>query len=172
MCGPETPSSTPRIGARVDLSSPSGRGSLGNLLFLNPTSPSSAHATHVRFFQPATAKPTTSCKSPFDDDSLLVSIHLTGDLTKPLADAGLMQQFTLRSPPSSTPSSPINSPHDDGVPNGYFEETALGAALSLQVGSDGIIGRRVSMRRGEELLADGIVGFNSLPVVLGGGGGL
>jgi hypothetical protein len=69
---------------------------------------------------------------------------VTGDLTKPLSDAGLMQQFTLR---SSVPSS-------DGV------DMPLGAALSLQVGNDGIIGRRVSMRRGGELLADGIVGFN------------
>ncbi|KAK4041270.1 hypothetical protein C8A01DRAFT_14967 [Parachaetomium inaequale] len=143
MCGPSTPSSTPRIGARVDLSPPTGRGTLGNLLFLNPTSPSSSHATHVRFHR--AAKP-----SPLVDDSVLVSIHVTGDLTKPLSDAGLMQQFTLR---SSVPSS------DDGV------EMALGAALSLQVGDDGIIGRRVSMRRGEELLADGIVGFNFSPAV-------
>jgi hypothetical protein len=83
---------------------------------------------------------------------------MTGDLTKPLADAGLMQQFTLRT---------------SNIPNSSTEtETVLGAALSLQVGSDGIIGRRVSMRRGGELLADGIVGFNSLPVVLGAGGGL
>ncbi|KAK3297139.1 uncharacterized protein B0H64DRAFT_119095 [Chaetomium fimeti] len=160
MCGPETPSSTPRIGARVDLSSPTGRGSLGNLLFLNPTSPSSVHATHVRFFHPA--QPAAS--NPLDD-SLLVSIHMTGDLTKPLADAGLMQQFTLHRPNTAS----NNSPHDDGL--GGFEETALGAALSLQVGSDGIIGRRVTMRRGEELLADGIVGFNSLPVVVGTGAG-
>lgn len=74
MCGPETPSSTPRIGARVDLCSPTGRGSLGNLLFLNPTSPSSAHATHVRFFQPAAKSTTTSTPTPLDD-SLLFSIQ-------------------------------------------------------------------------------------------------
>ena len=73
---------------------------------------------------------------------------MTGDLTKPLSDAGLMQQFTL---PSSVPSSE----------GGVEMMMPLGAALSLQVGSDGIIGRRVSMRRGEELLADGIVGFNT-----------
>lgn len=169
MCGPETPSSTPRIGARVDLSSPTGRGILGNLLFLNPTSPSSAHATHVRFIQPATSIP------PFDDN-LLVSIHMTGDLTKPLADAGLMQQFTLRRTPTSTPTTtPTTTPNNNPLTTSradaevQFEETPLSAALSLQVGSDGIIGRRVSMRRGGELLADGIVGFNSLPVVLGGG---
>ncbi len=38
----------------------------------------------------------------------------------------------------------------------------LGATVALSVGGrDGIIGRRVSMRRGGELLADGIVGFNT-----------
>ncbi len=37
----------------------------------------------------------------------------------------------------------------------------LRAAVALSVGQDGIIGRRVSMQRGGELLADGIVGFNS-----------
>ena len=70
MCGPSTPSSTPRIGARVDLSPPTGRGILGNLLFLNPTSPSSSHATHVRFHR---AKPSPLVDN--DDDSVLVSIQ-------------------------------------------------------------------------------------------------
>jgi hypothetical protein len=76
----------------------------------------------------------------------------TGDLTKPLRDAGVMQQFTLHHASQTA---------TDGV------EMPLGAALSLNVGHDGIIGRRVSMRRGEELLADGIVGFNFLPAVSG-----
>ncbi len=78
---------------------------------------------------------------------------MTGDLTKPLADSGLMQQFTLCG--SNSSSSNENC------------EMALGEALSLNVGNDGIIGRRVSMRRGGELLADGIVGFNFLPAVVG-----
>ena len=75
---------------------------------------------------------------------------VTGDLTKPLADSGVMQQFTLL---------PGGTCHAAGPENGM--EMALGEALSLNVGNDGIIGRRVSMRRGEELVADGIVGFNS-----------
>jgi hypothetical protein len=78
---------------------------------------------------------------------------LTGDLTKPLADAGLLRRFTLR---------PSSSRKDDGV-----EMPLPGEALSLNVGNDGIIGRRVSMMRGNEVLADGIVGFNFLPVVAG-----
>ncbi len=55
MCGQETPSSTPRIGARVDFFPAPGHTQshlpLGNLLFVNPTSPTSSHATHVRFLQ-------------------------------------------------------------------------------------------------------------------------
>lgn len=96
---------------------------------------------------------------------------MTGDLTKPLADAGLMQQFTLHTNTLTTSSGRSGSTSTSTSSSSSCAETALGAALSLQVGSDGIIGRRVSMRRGGELVADGIVGFNSLPVVLGGGGG-
>ncbi|KAL2152288.1 hypothetical protein VTH82DRAFT_5472 [Thermothelomyces myriococcoides] len=140
MCGPETESKTPRIGARVDLCSPAGRSGLGNLLFLNPSSPSSTQATHVQFHQ------LKEELSPLGDwgvyDGVQVTIHVTGDLTKPLAESGVMRQFILRGRREGT-----------GIP--------LGEAVSLQVGHDGIIGRRVSVRRGDELLADGIVGFNS-----------
>ncbi|KAL2195163.1 hypothetical protein P885DRAFT_79603 [Corynascus similis CBS 632.67] len=150
MCGPETLSATPRVGARVDLSSPAGRGSLGNLLFLNPSSPASSHATHVRFHRPSKSSLLGGGQDIYSDSGILVSIHVTGDLTKPLADAGLMQQFTLHG-------------HGEGV------ETPLGAALSLQAGNEGIIGRRVSVRQGDELLADGIVGFNFSPAVVAAG---
>lgn len=61
-----------------------------------------------------------------------------------------MQQFTLRH---------AHTIHAAAGQNGV--EMALGESLSLNVGNDGIIGRRVSMRRGEELVADGIVGFNN-----------
>lgn len=54
MCGEETPSNTPRVGARVDLYSPASNSPLSNLLFLNPSAPSSSRATHVRF-QPDSA---------------------------------------------------------------------------------------------------------------------
>ncbi|KAK4119195.1 hypothetical protein N657DRAFT_650467 [Parathielavia appendiculata] len=143
MCGEQTPSVAPRIGARVDFFSPSPQGHLplGNLLFLNPTSPSSCHATHVRF---------QHANHPALDEPILVSIHTTGDLTEPLGDAGVMKQFTLRHTPYNI---------TQGV------DMPLGAALSLNVGNNGIIGRRVSMRRGEEVLADGIVGFNFAPAV-------
>ncbi|KAK4234283.1 hypothetical protein C8A03DRAFT_47351 [Achaetomium macrosporum] len=160
MCGEETPSSTPRVGARVDFYPASGLQHthlpVGNLVFLNPSSPSSCHATHVRFSQ----RPSTT-QTYEDGESVLVSIHMTGDLTKPLSDSGLLRRFILRRPGSGS------GGNDDGV-----EMRLPGEALSLNVGNDGIIGRRVSMMRGNEVLADGIVGFNFLPVVAAGGSGL
>ncbi|KAK4114656.1 hypothetical protein N656DRAFT_843380 [Canariomyces notabilis] len=161
MCGPETPSSTPRVGARVDFfshtssscsSSDSNSRPIGNLLFLNPSSPSSSLATHVRFQQPPRADKLNSSKS-LSTDSILVSIHLTGDLTKPVSDSGLLRQFTL--------CRGCEAVNGDG--DGSLFEMPLREALSMNVGQDGIIGRRVSMTRGGELLADGIVGFNFLP---------
>ncbi|KXX78770.1 hypothetical protein MMYC01_204409 [Madurella mycetomatis] len=168
MCGPETPSSTPRVGARVDFSSSSG--TVGNLLFLNPSAPSSSQATHVRFHQPCQANLGPSINtaeqilvsiqfvnpiSPFLSPYLYVNnittrpCSLTGDLTKPISDSGLMQQFTLC--------------RGRGIDGTELFEMPLAKALLLSVGQDGIIGRRVSMISGGELLADGIVGFNFLP---------
>ncbi|KAK0619406.1 hypothetical protein B0T14DRAFT_603230 [Immersiella caudata] len=140
MCGDETPSSTPRVGARVDFFS------LGNLLFHNPTTPNSPLATHVRF-NPREHDPTQA-----DDDDLLVSIHLTGDLTKSVDESGVFQQFRL-------PQARGSGETDAGV------EMALGECVSLEVGQDGIIGRRVSVTRRGVLLADGIVGFNFGPSI-------
>lgn len=72
MCGEETPSSTPRIGARVDFFPAAGLTPMhlpvGNLLFLDPTAPSSSHATHVRFQQPLPL-------AVHPDDTVLVSIQ-------------------------------------------------------------------------------------------------
>ncbi|KAK4223515.1 hypothetical protein QBC38DRAFT_487575 [Podospora fimiseda] len=140
MCGPETPSNLPRIGARVDLP-------IGNLLFLNPSNTSSSHATHVRFH--------TSTQL---DSELLVSIHITGDLSKPLADSGLLQQFTL-------PIDQISSSDSDSDSENEYE-IPLQESVSLIVG-EGIIGRRVSMmtRENKEVLGEGIVGYNFMPTV-------
>lgn len=69
-------------------------------------------------------------------------------MTKSVEDCGLLQQFTL----------PVEQITDDEY------EVALGESLSLIVG-EGIIGRRVSMMRGSELLGDGIVGYNFMPTI-------
>jgi hypothetical protein len=71
-------------------------------------------------------------------------------LTKPVADSGLFQQFTLPQVRGLVEA-------DAGV------EMVLGESVSLEVGQDGIIGRRVSVTRSGVLLADGIVGFNFGP---------
>ena len=69
---------------------------------------------------------------------------VTGDLTKPVEESGLLQQFMLPTGP----------------------DLALDDFLSLNVGDDGIIGRRVTMMTRGEMVADGIVGFNSAPVLV------
>lgn len=85
----------------------------------------------------------------------VMGTHSTaGDLTKDINDCGLFRQIRL-------------SARDTGAGRGPFIEWQLQQALSLQVGSDGIIGRRVSVFADEEkrgngsVLAEGIVGFNS-----------
>ncbi len=74
-------------------------------------------------------------------------------MTKSASDCGLFRQLRL--------------PARDTAAAGAFWEWPLPQALSLQVGSDGIIGRRVSVYAKEgrpsdrAVLAEGIVGFNS-----------
>ncbi|EAA32342.3 hypothetical protein GE21DRAFT_7634 [Neurospora crassa] len=163
MCGPETPSSTPRIGARVDFfSSPSSsrdRHLLGNLLFLNPSTPNSQEATHFSFISPSTSPSTSTTPSTLFgrasmvgggdsrdasnselDDRVIVFIHQIGDMTKSVRECGLLTQFTLNEK--------------------ACQMCALNENLSISVGQDGIIGRRVSMMRGGVVLGDGIVGYN------------
>lgn len=74
---------------------------------------------------------------------------LTGDLTKPLSDAGLMQQFTLvrNSIVNNNNNSSSRSSHPSNGSTREEVEMPLARAVSLNVGNDGIIGRRVSMRR-------------------------
>lgn len=69
-----------------------------------------------------------------------VEISKTGDMTKSVHECGLLKQFTL----------------DESS----CQMCALKENLSISVGQDGIIGRRVSMMRGGVVLGDGIVGYN------------
>lgn len=61
-------------------------------------------------------------------------------MTKSVHECGLLKQFTL----------------DEKS----CRMCALKENLSISVGQDGIIGRRVSMMRGGVVLGDGIVGYN------------
>ena len=82
------------------------------------------------------------------------SASMTGDMTKSVQDCGLLHQFRIAS----------NQQQISDL------EIPLETPLSLEVGGAGILGRRVSMLRdnegqGEQLVADGIVGFNCIPTV-------
>lgn len=73
----------------------------------------------------------------------------SGDLTRNASECGLFRQFPLKTPPTSND----------------FVESQLQGPLSLEVGGDGIIGRRVSvysrLATGQDkIVAEGIVGFN------------
>lgn len=75
----------------------------------------------------------------------------SGDLTRRVEDCGTFQQFQF---PTTTESF-----------NRAFIELPLDKPLSLEVGNDGIIGRRVSLYSRSvpnHVVAEGIVGFNFL----------
>ncbi|KAF5645262.1 uncharacterized protein FTJAE_2512 [Fusarium tjaetaba] len=141
MCGPEF-TNRPRGGALAALTPPINSISsniCGDLAFHTPGSPSSSRATHARL----TPSEECSMKSFCD---LYVVIH--GDLTRNANECGLFRQFSLQ----TTTTSP------------EYVELPLQGPLSLEVGGDGIIGRRVSvysrLASGDKIVAEGIVGFN------------
>ncbi|KAH6975336.1 hypothetical protein BKA56DRAFT_88013 [Ilyonectria sp. MPI-CAGE-AT-0026] len=148
MCGPEN-TNRPRGGALVALNPPIANVSppgnvCGDLAFHTPGSPGSATATHARL------TPNEACDMKGLSD-LYVVIHSSGDLTRSAWDCGLFRQFAL---PSATVT------YDD-----EFVELPLDKPLSLEVGNEGIIGRRVSLysrpSTGRDVVvAEGIVGFN------------
>lgn len=75
----------------------------------------------------------------------------TGDMTRSVDECGLFRHFTFYDTPSTHPND--------------FVEFPLDKPLSLEVGNDGIIGRRVSLFSQpssgvSKVVAEGIVGFN------------
>ncbi|KAF4470219.1 hypothetical protein FALBO_2891 [Fusarium albosuccineum] len=148
MCGPEN-TNRPRGGALVALNPPMNSLSSnlrGDLAFHTPGSPGSTSATHARL------TPSEECNINGLSD-LYVVIHSSGDLTRNANDCGLFRQFTLPVTPTAR--------QDD------FVELSLEKPLSLEVGNDGIIGRRVSLysriaSSQDRIVAEGIVGFNFL----------
>ncbi|KAH7152776.1 hypothetical protein EDB81DRAFT_433839 [Dactylonectria macrodidyma] len=146
MCGPET--WKPRGGALAALNPPISevrpQGVCGDLAFHTPGSPESATATHARL------TPNEACDMATLSD-LYVVIHSSGDLTRKACDCGLFRRFRLSSGAATF--------EDD------FVELPLDKPLSLEVGNDGIIGRRVSLYSRplvghDVVVAEGIVGFN------------
>ncbi|CAM1502736.1 Fc.00g075120.m01.CDS01 [Cosmosporella sp. VM-42] len=148
MCGPEN-TNRPRGGALVALSPPitGPRGIFrGDLAFHAPGSPASTNATHARL------TPSEVCDVRGLSD-LYVVIHSSGDLTRNACDCGLFRGFAF---PTAVRSD-----------NEEYVEIPLDKPLSLEVGNEGIIGRRVSVfsrppTGSEVVVAEGIVGFNFL----------
>ncbi|KAM0664260.1 hypothetical protein ACQRIU_006843 [Beauveria bassiana] len=156
MCGGPETVHRPRGGALVALNPPRGASPTalltGDLTFHTPGQPNSTEATHARLAfdekQPERLLPSDLC----------VIIHTGGDLTMNASDCGLFRQLRLSATRSTS----------GGAQDAFFE-WSLPQALSLQVGSEGIIGRRVSVyaehrderREQRTVLAEGIVGFNS-----------
>ncbi|KAF5685643.1 hypothetical protein FDENT_6157 [Fusarium denticulatum] len=143
MCGPEF-TNRPRGGALAVLNPPVNSISskiCGDLAFHTPGSPSSSRATHARL------TPSEECNMKGFSD-LYVVIHSSGDLTRNASECGLFRQFSLQTTPTSR----------------EYVELPLQGPLSLEVGGDGIIGRRVSvysrLTSGDKIVAEGIVGFN------------
>ncbi|KAL2754194.1 hypothetical protein ACRALDRAFT_1076030 [Sodiomyces alcalophilus JCM 7366] len=126
----------------------------GDLAFHTPGSPSSRIATHARW----TCGPGNDISSL---DDLLIVIHKSGDLTQRPEDCGHFCQISFSRSAASL------------IEDGQALEIPLCTPISLEVGSEGIIGRRVSLFRNlhEETsspsptrltgaVAEGIVGFN------------
>ncbi|KAH6889746.1 hypothetical protein B0T10DRAFT_486761 [Thelonectria olida] len=151
MCGPEN-TNRPRGGALVALNPPidtltSPFNLCGDLSFHTPGSPGSTTATHARL------TPSEACDIN-RLSNLFVVIHSSGDLTRNAYECGLFRQFAFPFTPTR-------------ISDDQFVELSLDKPLSLEVGNDGIIGRRVSLysrpSSGHEIVvAEGIVGFNFL----------
>ncbi|GKT46235.1 uncharacterized protein ColSpa_06416 [Colletotrichum spaethianum] len=80
---------------------------------------------------------------------MVVVIHKSGDFTRSAEDCGLFHRIAFSGASI--------------LENGSTVELALRSPISLQVGDDGIIGRRVSVFSKSEMkdaCAEGIVGFN------------
>ncbi|KAL6854496.1 hypothetical protein J3F83DRAFT_754726 [Trichoderma novae-zelandiae] len=148
MCGPEV-TNRPRGGALAALSSLDDAGrptSCGDLAFHTPGLPESNEATHVRLVPDAAYDARTL-------SDLLVVIHSSGDPRTRTEDCGTFEKFGF--PTTAESFSETQA----------FVELALSKPLLLEVGSEGIIGRRVSLYAGgsaSRVVAEGIVGVNFL----------
>ncbi|OHF03906.1 hypothetical protein CORC01_00768 [Colletotrichum orchidophilum] len=149
MCGPDT-CTKPRGGALAVLNQPCSQPSpsalnpriRGDLAFHTPGKPGCTFATHARI----TGGEGCDLQS-FSD--MVVVIHKSGDLTRKPEECGLFHRFAFSGASI--------------LENGSILELALQRPVSLEVGDDGIIGRRISIFPGtgmDNACAEGIVGFN------------
>ncbi|KAI1443361.1 hypothetical protein F5Y02DRAFT_220791 [Annulohypoxylon stygium] len=108
----------------------------------------SSVATHVTF----TPDETSASNSVVGLDSCVVAIHETGDLTKSAIISPFLYKFSMT----------------QGLPTEQVEqqigsiEVPLSHPMKIEVGGDGIIGRRVTLwsQHAVDPIAEGIIGYN------------
>ncbi|KAI3339043.1 hypothetical protein F4824DRAFT_69347 [Ustulina deusta] len=117
----------------------------GRLVFHNRSKDGSL-ATHAIFTADSSCEFQSRTVEPF-----LVTIHETGDLTRPATTSPSWATFSL------TPV--VGTSLGDKI---QAVEVELGRPMKIEVGVDGIIGRRVSVwtQKGAGPVAEGIVGYN------------
>ncbi|KAI1422814.1 hypothetical protein F5Y12DRAFT_760719 [Xylaria sp. FL1777] len=117
----------------------------GRLIFHNRNKENPL-ATHAVFTADSSCEFQSRAAEP-----LLVTIHETGDLTRPATTSPSWATFSLKLVVGALVSGKTPS-----------VEVELGRPMRIEVGIDGIIGRRVSVwtQRGTGPIAEGIVGYN------------
>ncbi|KAI2621862.1 hypothetical protein GGS21DRAFT_377963 [Xylaria nigripes] len=107
----------------------------------------SSTATHAMFMADMSNEPHSNGLV----EPCLVRIHETGDLTSPAMKSPSWAAFYLK---------PIIGASESD--NGQTVEVELERPLRIEVGTNGIIGRRVSVwtQQGVEPIAEGIIGYN------------
>ncbi|KAH8161014.1 hypothetical protein CIB48_g7237 [Xylaria polymorpha] len=116
----------------------------GRLIFQNLGGGGDSMATHA-IYSPDSSL--CADQIPVSTEDCLVKIHETGDLTIPATESPLWATLSLKTTGSN------------GLRSMMYE---LERPVKMEVGADGIIGRRVSIwvRQSTEPLAEGIAGFN------------
>ncbi|KAI1430820.1 hypothetical protein GGR50DRAFT_690198 [Xylaria sp. CBS 124048] len=120
---------------------------LSGRLFFHDQGKGGSMATHAMFTMNPSAEPHSSNLA----EPCLVKIHETGDLTSSATASPIWASFSLK-PAASAPGDEENQPI----------VVELERPVKIEVGVDGIIGRRVSLwtHRGMGPVAEGIIGYN------------
>ncbi|KAI2602794.1 hypothetical protein GGR54DRAFT_644695 [Hypoxylon sp. NC1633] len=105
-------------------------------------------ATHATF----TPDKSSTGRSLDNLDSYVVGIHETGDLTKSAMISPFLYKFTMTQD---------NQSLQDGQQE-WLMEVPLSHPMKIEVGGDGIIGRRVTLwsQQAVDPIAEGIIGYN------------
>ncbi|KAI1768910.1 hypothetical protein GGR53DRAFT_476286 [Hypoxylon sp. FL1150] len=133
--------------ARATRSSAPAPAGAGRLVF-HDCGKGSSTATHVTF----TPDENDTTHSSANVGLLVVAIHETGDLTKSAIISPFLHRFSMAQGHSAS-----QDDRQDGS-----VEVPLTYPVKIEVGNDGIIGRRVSLwsQHATDPIAEGIIGYN------------